>query len=125
MTGQKKRRPRRSALSRDELGVIPLWLELGARAPEIAEALGTTQNSLAVICSRHGISLRAAGTSGAVEPRHWAALQREAARRGIPAWRLVAQILRAVADYELFAAVLGDYDDVQAAHVEEGARRRA
>lgn len=115
MTRQKKRqsrRARRPNLTRETLEAIPLWVELGARPPDVAGALGMTVESLSVICSRHNISLRPsrAALVTALTPEQWRALQREAVRRGVPVWQLIARTLAAVVDHGLFSAVLGDYD---------------
>ena len=103
---------RRGRFTREVLAAIPVWLELGARPSEIAAALGTSENSLRVVCSVNGLSLRpSVRVLESLTPRHLAALSSEATRRGVPIWRLIQNILIGVADYNLFSAVLGDYDD--------------
>lgn len=101
---------RRRVFTREVLDAIPLWVELGATGADIAAALGTTEGSLYVACSAYKISLRPSSSklSKALTPAQWSAVQREAARRGVPVWELVAAIVAAVADDNLFAAVLDE-----------------
>ena len=112
MRSAHRRRPRRPNLTSKELDAIPLWVELGARPLDIAEALGTSVNSLYNLCARHNISLRPSRETlvGALSDRQWAVLRDEAARRGLPVWDIVAKVVIGVVDHGLFAAVLGDYD---------------
>lgn len=96
--------------TREILGVIPVWVELGATAPDIADALGTTENSLRATCSKYNISLRPAHAvfRGALSSAQWVVIQQEAARRGMSVWELTAAVVSAVANDNLFSAVLGD-----------------
>lgn len=113
--GKKRgRRPGSVAVFTPEiLRAIPVWLELGARVEDIAKAIGTTPASLHMTCSRANISLRSVGVplTRALTQSQWDRVQREAVRRGVPAWRLIATVVAAVADNDLFSAVLGDRDD--------------
>jgi len=112
MKSERRRRARRPNITREALDAIPMWVELGAKPADIAEALGTNVNSLYNLCTRHNISLRPSGgvIVRALSPQQWSVLQGEATRRGVPVWKLVTQIVAGVTDHGLFAAVLGDYD---------------
>lgn len=98
----------RLRFTREVLGMIPVWVELGARATDIAEALGTTENSLRVTCSQYNISLHPTHTKlrGALSSPQWGVIQGEAVRRGISVWELVTLVVSSVADNNLFSAVL-------------------
>jgi hypothetical protein len=96
----------------DVLAIIPVWLSLGATREDIAEILGTTVNSLKVSCSKAGISMRAYDIRRYLHSKQWAKLQVEARRRELPTSQLVAAIVEGVVKYNLFSAVLGDYDDM-------------
>ena len=91
---------------------IPVWVEMGARPEEIAAAIGSTVGTLKVRCSQARISLASVRPSirGGLLPRHWAAVQREADHRKMTVPRLMAEVIMGVAEHDLFAAVLGDYD---------------
>lgn len=103
-----KREGRTPLFTRDVLQAIPLWLEMGASVPEIVEALGTTEGSLRVTCSKYGISLRAPASllRRALSPEQMRVLQHEAARRGVPVWQLMADVVAAVANSRRFSEIL-------------------
>lgn len=112
------KRPRRRRLlvfTREVFEVIPVWVEMGARPEEIAAALGVTVGTLQVKCSQAHISLAAVRPSirGGLHSSHWAAIQREADRRGVSVPRLMSEIVMSVAENDLFAAVLEDYDELE------------
>lgn len=119
-----KRRGRRSLIfTREVLDAIPVWIEMGARPDDIAAAVGATVGSLQVRCSQAGISLAPpAIRSDVIKPHHWTGLQRAAMRRGTSVPRLMAEIIVGVVEYDLFAAVLGDNDDEDAAGPQCAAR---
>lgn len=94
------------------IAAIPVWLSLGATRKEIAECLNTTESSLKATCSRAGLSLRGAEVHHYLKAHQWAKLRQEAAKRGVPTNQLVAAIVLSVVQHNLFAAVLGDYDDL-------------
>lgn len=98
-----------SRFTRPVLDMIPVWIELGATPQDIAAALGTTENSLQVMCSKYGISLRRVTDTKlrtALTSVQWGVFQVEAARRGTSVWELISRIVATVADDDLFAAVL-------------------
>lgn len=130
MAGKRRKRTSRSSRPRirfteEILEAIPVWVSLGASPTEIAAALGTTAPSLHMTCSRRGISLaRGAYFGGFVSskeldrkmaPEQVERLRKEAVRRQTPIMQLVVDIIVGVAQYELFNAVLGDYDEERAA----------
>ena len=94
--------------TREVLDIIPLWVEMGATRAEIAAAVGTTVGYLDVVCSRYGISLRPTphALRRALTDAQWSALTDEATRRGVPVWRLVADVVGAVVDAGKFSEVL-------------------
>lgn len=106
-------RGRALIFTREVYDAIPVWVEMGASKEDIAAALGATVGSLQVKCSHARISLAARRPSigGGLPPRVWATLQREADRRDKTIPRLMAEIVANVAEHNLFAAVLGDFDD--------------
>lgn len=93
------------------LAAIPGWRAAGASREEIASVLGVSVNSLQVTCSREGISLRSP-LREALGPTLWAQLRKEAERRKTTVPGLVSDVMRAVVGDNLFAGVLGDYDDL-------------
>lgn len=101
--------------TREVFEAIPVWVEMGARPEEIAAAIGATVGTLKVRCSQANISLAAIRPSirGGLLPRHWAAVQREADYRRMTVPKLMAEVIMGVAENNLFAAVLGDWDDAQ------------
>jgi len=108
---------------------IPVMVESGLRAAEIAERLGTTPKSLRVVCSRNGIPLRKsfngmkrkvvfANTTSeagrddnvvtvALPPSVRLSLSREAQRRETLPQRLIERLFGIIAQDELYDAVLG------------------
>jgi hypothetical protein len=100
----------RTRFTREVLEAIPVWLEMGAGVADIAAALNTTEGSLRVTCCRYKISLRTTGAAlrSELPVEHWRAVQREAARRGVPTWQLVADVLSRVAEGGMFSEILGD-----------------
>lgn len=112
MRSSSKRRVRRSNLCREELDAIPLWVELGARPQDVADALGVGVNSLYNLCARNKISLRPSGgyLAAALSQKQWEALRVEAVRRGMSVPKLVVLLIGGVSEHGLFAAVLKDYD---------------
>lgn len=100
------RRPR--IFSSEVLAAIPMWVEMGARPVDIAEALGTTVGSLAARCSQLRISLAAVrpAVSGGLNPFVCAALQRAADQRGRSVPQIITDIVTRVAEDNLFAEVL-------------------
>lgn len=116
---KKKRHRTPFIFTQEILNSIPVWVEMGARPSEIAAAIGSTVGTLQVVCSKAGISLSAAAAMKKHFKRDWPVLQREAVRRGISVPRLTTEIITAVVESDLFAAVLGDYDGED---LEAGAR---
>ena len=104
---------RHKIFTREVFAAIPLWIELGASPGDVAAALGTTENSLRVMCSRHKVSLRPAGgfLRSVLAAEHWSVMRREAARRGLTVPQLVGDVMLAVIEDKLFVAVLGDCED--------------
>jgi hypothetical protein len=95
---------------------IPTWLSLGATKEDISAVLGTTPNSLAVLCSQRGVSLAQRGSGGVISdrallrglsPAMLEVLVAEAARRGVPVSKLVVDLVAATAERDLFDVVLG------------------
>ena len=89
------------------------WTELGASRHEIATALGTTVDSLAVTCSREGILLNQARAPTLSLQRNlradkWDKLQKEAGRRSIPVFQLAVNLIETIIDDDMVAAVLDD-----------------
>lgn len=104
------------------LAAVPVWRALGASTVEIAAVLGTTEAGLRMACSRRGISLSrneddplSSSLRRRFTDRQWGVLSEEAQRRGTTPSHLVTLIVSAVVDEGLFAAVLGDYDDLEEA----------
>lgn len=103
---------RQARFTPDVLAAIPQWLSMGATREEIAAVLHTTVNSLQVKCSTAGISLRGASIQKYLTSSQWVKLRLEADKRGVTTPQLIANIVGAVVDHNLFPAVLGDYDDL-------------
>jgi hypothetical protein len=103
----------RTVFTDEVLETIPLWIANGADRADIAFALGTTPASLSDACNKRGISLRPVdfGIRRGLGRARWVALRREAERRRISVPQLLADIAIAVVDENLFAGVLGDYDE--------------
>ena len=102
----------------DVLEAIPKWVASGATSEDIAAVLGTTANSLRVMCSRNGVSLRPQGATTppsvyahmrrALSIEAWLELCLEAKRRGVPPVHLAFTILEHVSADNLFSAVMDD-----------------
>jgi len=91
---------------------IPALLEQGMTKTEIAAMLGVKPSTLAVLCSRRGISLRKGGPRKLVVPLSDDTLNslRDAARRlgkGSTEW-LVSELLRKIVSDDLYKAVLDE-----------------
>lgn len=110
MRSSNRRRARRPNLSREELDAIPLWVEMGARGQDIADALGIGRNSLYNLCARNNISLRPSGgyLATALSPKQWEALRVEAVKRGLSVPKLVVLLVGRVSELGLFTTVLRD-----------------
>jgi hypothetical protein len=91
---------------------IPALLEQGITKTEIANMFGVKLSTLAVLCSRRGISLRKGGPRKLVLPLSDDVLNslRDAARRlgkGSTEW-LVSELLRKIVSDDLYKAVLDE-----------------
>jgi len=91
---------------------IPALLEQGMTKTEIAAMFGVKPSTLAVLCSRRGISLRKGGPRKLVLPLSDDVLKslRDAARRlgkGSTEW-LVSELLRKIVSDDLYKAVLDE-----------------
>jgi len=91
---------------------IPALLEQGMTRTEIAAMLGVKLGSLAVCCSRRGVSLRKGGPRKLVLPLSDDVLKslRDAARRlgkGSTEW-LVSELLAKIVSDDLYKAVLDE-----------------
>jgi hypothetical protein len=98
---------------------IPALLEQGMTKTEIAAMFGVKPGTLAVLCSRRGISLRRGGPRKLVLPLSDDVLKslRDAARRlgkGSTEW-LVSELLGKIVSDDLYKAVLDEEATVTAA----------
>lgn len=104
-------------LTDEVVAAVPLWRELGLSTNEIAEMLGVVPGSIRVACHHAGVSARghqtSAGLKRVLTEDQWTRLSREADVRHIPIMQLAAAVIGAVADDELFAAVLDDDEPPQ------------
>jgi hypothetical protein len=100
----------------DVLAAIPRWIAMGTDPVVIAEALGTTIDSLRVTCSQRGISLQVPGNLEGALRRElgegvYERLEAEAAGRGYAVQDLVVALVEAAIEYDLVGGVLGDNDE--------------
>lgn len=105
---------RRSVIfTREVFDAIPIWVALGAQPKDIAEILGTTENSLRVRCSKAKISLADMSLFNrrvaVLSDDHLLALRREAMRRGVTMPRLIVAIIENLVERDAFSEVLGGY----------------
>lgn len=100
------------------LKAIPEWLASGATTADIADVLGTSINSLQVVCSRVGISLRRSGGEcdpnvhshlrRALSQKAWEGLCAEAKRREMPVVHMAFTMLEYAAIDNLYSAIIDD-----------------
>ena len=91
---------------------VRIMTSLKVTGPEIAKKIGCDYDSLRVMCSRHGITLRQArdGDEGGIEIKLpfeiLDNLRKQAMTRGVKAHELAADIIAAIDTDSLYSAIL-------------------